>query len=291
MSAQRDPNVVRMALPKGRMFDQVVSLMKESGISITGSERGYRPNISLPNFSAKILKPRNVISMLLADARDIGFAGQDWIEETNSDLVQLLDTGMNPVRLVVGAPTQILENGQLPKRHLVVASEYPNLAQRWIDSRKLEASVLTTYGATEVFPPEDADCILDNTSTGSTLRANDLQIVDELLTSSTRLYASKSAVENPALKPQIDDFVMLLNAALEARSRVMIDLNVAQDQLAAVSACLPSMREPTVSQLSDSGWYAVRSAIPRKQLAEIIPKLKSAGACDIVTTRPEQIIP
>lgn len=291
MSPNRDPNVVRIALPKGRMFDQVVDTLKGAGISIRQSERGYRPTISLPNFNAKILKPRNVISMLNAGARDIGFAGADWVAETNSDLPELLDTGLNPVRLIVAAPHEILENGQLPKRPLVIASEYPELTRRWIQEEGLDAEVLTTYGATEVFPPEDADCIVDNTATGSTLRANGLDIIAEIMTSTTRIYASKQAMENAEIKQQLDDFIMLLDSVLRARERVMMDLNVAQTDLAAVIECLPSMRQPTVSPLSDSGWVAIRSAVPRKQMAQLIPQLKAAGACDIVITSAEQLIP
>ena len=286
-----DPSIVRLALPKGRMFDQVVDLLKGAGISIHQSERGYRPSISLPNFNAKILKPRNVISMLAAGSRDLGFAGEDWIQETDSEIHELLDTGMNPVRLIVAAPHELLENGKLPNRRIVIASEYPKLAKRWIADKKIDAEILQTYGATEVFPPEDADCIIDNTATGSTLRANGLHIIDEIMTSSTRLYASKFAMDNAQVRSHIEDFAMLINAVLQARGRVMMDLNVSAENLDAVVACLPSMRTPTVSPLSDSGWVAVRSAIPRKQLAEIIPKLKTAGACDIVTTSAEQLIP
>lgn len=291
MSSSSELAEVRLALPKGRMFDQVVDLLKSAGISIRNSERGYRPSISLANYTAKILKPRNVISMLDAGSRDLGFAGQDWIEETSTELVELLDTGLNPVRLIVAAPHQILEDGKLPKRKITVASEYPNLAQRWIDDNKLDAEVLQTYGATEVFPPEDADCIMDNTSTGSTLRANGLKIIDQLMTSSTRLYASKAAMQDPGLKEQLEDFTMLIQAVLQARGRVMMDLNVEEKNLEAVCKFLPSMQTPTVSPLSDSGWFAVRTAIPRKELADIIPKLKNAGACDIVTTKAEQLIP
>lgn len=291
MAPDRDPGIVRLALPKGRMFDEIIELLKEAGIRISQSERGYRPRVSLDHFMAKILKPRNVISMINAGARDIGFAGTDWIEETGSDLVKLLDTGLNPVRLVVAAPREILVDGKLPDREIVVASEYPNLAQRWIEQNGLNARVLTTFGATEVFPPEDADCILDNTSTGSTLRANDLEIIGEVLTSSTCLFASQRAVDDPLLRPRIDDFVMLLNAVLAARSRVMMDLNVTAENLESVIECLPCMRKPTVSQLSDDGWVAVRAAVPRDQLASIIPRLKTAGACDIVTTAAEKIIP
>ncbi len=291
MSLTNDPNTVRMALPKGRMFDQVVDLLKGAGISIRNSERGYRPTISLPNFTAKILKPRNVISMLAAGARDIGFAGEDWIQETNTELIELLDTELNPVRLIVAAPHQILENGQLPKRKIVIATEYPTLAKGWIQSNQLDATILQTYGATEVFPPEDADCIIDNTATGSTLRANGLAIIDEIMTSSTRLYASKEAMQNEKIKPRIDDLVMLIQSVLQARTRVMMDLNVSQENLSAVVECLPSMRTPTIAPLRDSEWVAVRAAIPKNKLAEIIPKLKTAGACDIVTTPCQQLIP
>lgn len=280
-----------MALPKGRMYEQIVSLLSGAGIRITESSRGYRPRISLSGCSAKILKPRNVISMLTAGARDVGFAGCDWIRETGADLVQLLDTGLNPVRLVVATPEQFLVNGNLPDRHLVIATEYPNIAAEWIANRNLDASVLPTFGATEVFPPEDADCILDNTATGSTLRANGLVIIDEVMTSSTQMYASGEALENDQIKAKLDDLVMLLESVLLARQRVMMDLNAPRAELDAICEMLPSMREPTVSPLSDNDWVAVRAAIPRDRLVELIPRLKSAGACDIVTSPAAQIIP
>ena len=290
MPDQRDQNKLRIALPKGRMYDEIVSLLKGAGITIRKSERGYRPTLSLPNSNAKILKPRNVISMLVADARDFGFAGADWIAEMGVELHEVLDTQLNPVSLVVAAPHEVLIDGALPKRHLVIASEYPETAAKWIKDNNLDAEVLTTYGATEVFPPEDADLIIDNTATGSTLRANGLVIIDEIMKSSTRLYASLNAMKNPEKKQQIEDFAMLIEAVLEARKRVMMDLNVSKENLDAVLKLLPSMRQPTVSQLSDTQWYSVRSAVPRKALSEIIPQLRNCGACDIVTTSAEQLM-
>ena len=151
--------------------------------------------------------------------------------------------------------------------------------------------MLQTFGATEVFPPEDADLIIDNTSTGSTLRANGLKIIDEIMTSSTRLYASAEAMADPYRKEQLGHLTLLLDAVLRARGRVMMDLNVAKENLDAVLECLPSMRQPSVSPLSEDGWFSVRSAIPRKELALIVPQLKARGACDIVTTSAEQLIP
>lgn len=287
-----DPNRdLQLALPKGRMFSEITRLLSEAGVHIRESQRDYRPQVSLQGVTAKILKPRNVIGMLAAGARDLGFAGADWVVETGVELVELLDTGLNPVRLVVAAPIDILENDKLPQRPLVVASEYQKLAENWIKQTGIDAEVLTTYGATEVFPPEDADCIIDNTATGSTLRANGLKIVDEVMKSSTRLYASPRAMQNERLKKQIEDIAMLVSSVLEARKRVMLDLNVQADQLDEVLAVLPSMREPTISKLSNSGWFAVRSAVHRNELTTIIPKLKSAGAHDIITSSPDQIIP
>jgi ATP phosphoribosyltransferase len=282
---------VRLALPKGRMQQEISRLLDDAGIRLRVSQRDYRPSLSLPGFEAKILKPRNVIGMLEAGARDLGFAGADWVEETGANLVELCDTRLDPVRLVAAAPSSILEGGRLPNRPIVVASEYESLAKRWIDRTQLDARVLTTFGATEVFPPEDADCIIDNTATGSTLRANGLTIIDEVLTSSTRLYANPAALENPVLEPKIRNFAVLLESVLEARRRVMIDLNVAASDLERVIEFIPCMREPSISRLHEEGWFAVRAAIPRDRLAEIIPALKAAGARDLVTSRPEQIIP
>ncbi len=283
--------IVQFALPKGRMFDQIVRLLSDAGIHIRKTERDYRPSLSIEGFSTKILKPRNVISMLAVGARDIGFAGNDWVSETGTELVELLDTKLNPVKLVAAAPREILHDGQLPERKIVVATEYPAIAGRWIAAQNIDASILTTFGATEVFPPEDADCIIDNTATGSTLRANNLQIIDEIMQSSTRLYANPRVMENRDTREKVDALVMLLQSVLEARKRSMIDLNVAKENLEAVLQLLPCMREPTVSPLKNQQWFAVRSAVKRTELVQLIPKLKSAGARDIVTSNPDQIIP
>ncbi|MEZ6095188.1 MAG: ATP phosphoribosyltransferase [Pirellulaceae bacterium] len=284
-------NVLRLALPKGRMFDEIQRLLNDANVRVSQSERDYRPTISLPDTTVKILKPRNVIGMLLAGARDIGFAGADWIDETDADLVQLLDTGFNPVRLVAAAPIEILVEDQLPDQELLIATEYPEITRRWIERKKLSARVLTTFGATEVFPPEDADMIVDNTATGSTLRANGLQIVDELMTSTTRLFASHAAMDCKIKRERIEALVMLLQSVLEARKRVMLDLNVELAQLNSVIEALPCLRQPTISQLNEEGWFAVRAAVPRNELNTLIPLLKTRGASGIVVTRPEQIIP
>lgn len=284
-------NTIRFALPKGRMEDGIRTLLRDAGVGLRSSSRSYRPTIDLDPFEVKVLKPRAIIEMLDIGARDLGFAGADWVDEIGADLVEILDTGLDRVRLVAAAPESILLGGTLPSKELVIASEYPNIAQRWIESKGLNASVLRSYGATEVLPPEDADCIIDNTATGSTLAANDLRIIDEITTSSTRLYASKSAMADPIKRERINAFAMLIQSVLEARSRVMLEVNVSSEDLERVIEALPCMREPTVAPMHGNAGYAVKAAVPRRDLPSVIPELKSRGATDIIVTTPDQIVP
>lgn len=283
---------IRFGVPKGRMYDQVVRLLNEAGIEVRGTSRGYRPRIGIPGFETKILKPRAIVEMLAEGARDLGFAGSDWVAESGYDLVEVLDTGLDPVRLVAAAPEGLLTaDNKLPDRPLIVASEYVELGQRWIEAQGLDAKLLRSYGATEVLPPEDADVIIDNTATGATLVANGLRIFDELMGSSTKLYASSAAMEDEQKRASIDTFAMLLRSVLEARSRVMIELNVTKNDLERVVSELECMREPTISMLHAEAGFAVKAAIKRDSLTRVIPRIKARGGTDIVVSQLGQIIP
>lgn len=296
-TTQRD---LRLALPKGRMYEGVRMLLSEAGINLGQSARSYRPTIGLDDCQVKLLKPQNIVEMLQLGSRDVGFAGADWVVELGAAedgprpaLVELLDTELDPVRIVAATPIALLDaEGQLPReRSLVIASEYERLTRRWISDSGLQASFVRSYGATEVFPPEDADVIVDNTATGSTLAANGLRIVADLMRSSTRLYASPSALRDPKRKQQIDDLVLLLEAVLAARKRVMVEVNVSAENLEAVLAVLPAMRQATVSQLAGGSGYAVKAAVPREDLPRVIPRVKACGGTDVVVFRPAQIVP
>jgi len=291
MTRTADEPTLRLAIPKGRMYDGVTRLLGDAGINLTQTVRSYRPHISLDGCEVKVLKPQTIVEMLHAGSRDLGFAGADWVAELDGSLVELADTGLDPVRVVAAAPVDLVPEGQLPSGPLVVASEYENLTRRWIAERCPEATFVRSYGATEVFPPEDADLIVDNTATGSTLEANNLRIIDQLMTSSTRLYANPRALEQPDRRAIIDDIVLLVRSVLEARLRVMVEVNVAPDRLEALLAVLPCMRQPTVSQLAGGDGFAVKAAVPRKDVPAVIPRLKAAGGEDIVVTRIAQIIP
>src|SRR5437588_767276 len=250
MSRESVSTCLRLALPKGRMEQAVLTLLGDAGIRIRPSARSYRPEVSLPDTEAKTLKPQNIVEMLALGSRDLGFAGADWVAELEANVVELLDTGLDPVQVVAAAPQDLLENGALPARPLVVASEYERLARRWIAARGLSAEFVRSYGATEVFPPEDADVIVDNTATGATLEANGLAVVDEVMRSSTRLYANPVALADPARRRRIDDLVMLLNSVLVARRRGMLEVNASAECLDAVVAVLPSMRRATAAGMA-----------------------------------------
>lgn len=291
MKAKQDRSIVRVGLPKGRMRDGVLRLMADGGVDVRGSDRGYRPSLALPGFEAKFLKPQNIVEMLAMGSRDIGFAGADWVAELGADLVELLDTELDAVSMVVAAPSASLIGEDLPPGPLVIASEYETLTTAWMARRGLDARFVRSYGATEVFPPEDADVIVDITQTGDTLRANNLEPVEEIMRSSTRLYANGAALEDPVKRERIECLVLVLGSVLEARRRVMVEVNVTADRLAGLIEVLPCMREPTLSPLHGDGGYAVKAAVPRVDLARIIPLLRKRGGTDVVVTRLAQIAP
>jgi ATP phosphoribosyltransferase len=279
---------VHLGLPKGHMAAGVQQLLGDAGITITPTARGYRPVISLPGFEVKILKPQNIVEMLDLGTRDVGFAGADWVAELRADLIEVLDTGMDTVQLVAAADEMWEE---FPERRLVVATEYLNLTETWVKEQELDAEIIRSYGATEVFPPEDADVIVDNSATGATLRANGLKVFEVLGESSTRLYASQRAMADPATRERITDLALLLESVLNARRRVMLEVNASPDRLDALVALLPSMREATVAPLYGHQGFAVRAAVPRDELPRLIPAIKAAGGTDLVVTNLSQIVP
>jgi ATP phosphoribosyltransferase len=279
-------STIRLGLPKGRMQEEVLGLLHDAGIRLTFGRRGYRPQISLENFDAKLLKPQNVAEMLHVGSRDLGFAGADWVAELGLDLVELMDTKLDPVRIVAAADPAFDPTGP----RFRVATEYQRLTEAWLAEQGYDGQVVRTFGATEVFPPEDADCVVDNTATGETLRANGLHIFATLMHSSTRLYASPHALEDPAKRRGIENFTMVCKSVLDARRRVMIEANVPADRLDAVVAVLPGMGSPTVATLAGGEGYAVKAAVARAELPVLIPKIKEAGGSDIVVFQLAQIV-
>lgn len=285
---------VKLALPKGRMQDGVFRLLADAGIKVRSSARGYRPHISLAGVEAKILKPQSVVEMLAGGSRDVGFAGADWVRELNADVIELLDTRLDAVRLVVAAPATCLDaSGGLRApagRPLRVATEYASIAAEWIKDRCINAHIVRTHGATEVFPPDDSDCIIDVAATGDTLREQNLTVCDQIMSSSTRLYANAQSLREPAKRDVIERLVMLIRSVVEARTRVMVEVNVTRNDLERLVATLPCMREPTIATLHGNAGFAVKAAVPRDSLATLVPQIKACGGTDIVVSQLSQIV-
>lgn len=285
------PRPLRIALPKGRMQSAVELLLAEAGLAPRETARNYRPRLPLADCEVKRLKPQNIVEMLALGTRDVGFAGADWVAELGLALVEVLDTELDPVEVVAAAPGALLVDGRLPARPLVIASEYVELARAWARRSELDATVVRSFGATEVFPPEDADLIVDNSASGATLRANELVVVARVMSSSTRLYASPAAWQDPARRARIEELALLVASVLDARRRVMLELNVPAARLEEVCAILPCMREPTIAALHAGAGYAVRAAVPRADIARLVPALKARGGTDLVVSAVAQIVP
>ena len=272
---------VRLVIPKGRMLDGVVGLLDDAGKTVVANARHYVPSIADPEIEAKIMKPQNVAPLVERGSYDIGFTGRDWVEETGAGVVELLDLGLDHVKVVAAVPENVDES-LLFRRRLVVATEYEAIARRFLGERGADYLLLRTHGASEAFPPEDADMIVDNTASGRTLKEHRLKIVAVILESSTRFIANPAALENPGKREKIEELVMLFSAVLNARERVMLEMNVPEDKLEAIVPLLPCMRSPTVSPLYGEAGFAVKAAVKREAAARLIPLLKKMGATDIL---------
>ncbi|MDR2517121.1 MAG: ATP phosphoribosyltransferase [Spirochaetaceae bacterium] len=281
---------LRILIPKGRIFENVSGLFAAAGFTITLADRTYRPTISAEWLDAKIMKPQNVGELLELGSHDAGFTGIDWIRESGADVEEVLDLRLDKVRIVAAVPGEI-DDGALRKKKLVVATEYVNLARTWLTGAGYDFRIVRTYGATEVFPPDDADMIIDNTATGQTLEDNGLRIVAEILRSSTRFVASRAAMADPFRRDRIEELAMLFRAVLDARERVMLEMNVPKDRFSEMVNSLPAMRSPTVAPLYGDGGYAVKIAVKRSEISELIPRLKRLGAGDIVEYDLRKVIP
>jgi ATP phosphoribosyltransferase len=272
---------LKILLPKGRIYENVIGLFSGAGIRIDLPERAYRPTVNQDDLEAKVMKPQNIGKLLELGAHDVGFTGRDWIQETSADVEEILDTGFDKVRIVAAVPNA-LDDKALAAKRVLVATEYENIAKRWLEKRGQKYIIVRTYGATEVFPPDDADMIVDNTATGRTLQENGLRIVDEILKSSTCMFASKEAMKDPAKKQKIMELKMLFEAVMDARDRVMLEMNVGKADFDKLVKGIPAMRSPTVSPLFGNDGFAVKICVKASEVPTLLPQLKSLGASDIV---------
>ncbi|QQO10610.1 ATP phosphoribosyltransferase [Breznakiella homolactica] len=281
---------LQILIPKGRIFDNVSRLFSDAGIPVSLADRTYRPKIGAEWLDAKIMKPQNVGELLELGSHDAGFTGIDWIRESSADVEEIMDLGFDRVRIVAAVPSD-LDDSALKSRKLVVATEYVSIADAWLRNSGYDYRIVRTYGATEVFPPDDADMIIDNTSTGQTLKDNGLRIVATILESSTRFVASRKAMDDPDKRSRIEELAMLFRAVLDGRDKVMLEMNVPKSLFPGLVAGLPSMRSPTVAPLYGDEGYAVKIAVRKNEVPVLIPRLKKLGAADIVEYELRKVVP
>ncbi|MDR1787376.1 MAG: ATP phosphoribosyltransferase [Treponema sp.] len=272
---------LRILIPKGRIYENVARLFADAGFPVTLADRTYRPSLGVPWLDAKVMKPQNVGDLLELGSHDAGFTGSDWIAESGAQVEEVLDLGFDRVSIVAAIPAAA-DEAALKKRRIAAATEYCNLASRWLGENGFDFRLLRTYGATEVFPPDDADLIIDNCSSGQTLRDNGLRIIGTLMQSSTRFVASPAALAVPEKRARIEELAMLFAAVLAGRERVMLEMNAPEAAIAAIAASFQGMRSPTVSPLYGGKGFAVKIAVKKSDVPALVPSLKKLGASDIV---------
>ena len=278
---------LKILLAKGRIYESVYELLNDVGISIHLPDRTYFPTTNQEDLAFQVVKPQITSALLAQNKADVGFSGKDWVYENGveNDVVEIMDLGFDPVRIVAAIP-EFQDYDTLLKSKVTIATEYQSLTKKYIESKKIDGTIFRTWGTSEGFvqgtDDSMAQILIDNTSTGSSLKANRLKIVDTLMESSTRMYASKEAMNDPAKKQKIMELKMLFEAVLAARSRVMLEMNVSKANFDALIKGIPSMKSPTVSPLFGGNGYAVKIAVKKSEVPTLLPKLQSLGASDIV---------
>ena len=294
--------VLRFGIPKGSLEAQTLELLRKSGWRISIDARSYIPKVDDPALSCRLMRPQEMPRYIEDGSLDAGITGRDWIVENGSDLVEVASfiyskVSLTPTRWVVvvpeSSPVRKLED--LEGKRL--ATEMVNFTRQAFAQRKIRVDVEFSWGATEVKVAEGlVDAALEVTETGSSLRANGLRIVAELLTSTPQLAANKAAWADEWKRAKIEQVAMLFRGALDAESRVGIKMNVAREHLEKVIALLPSITAPTISHLYQSPalkgkeWLAVETVISEHTVRELFPKLLAAGAVGIVEYPLNKII-
>lgn len=278
---------LRLGIPKGSLQDATVQLFQRAGYNIYVSSRSYFPSIDDPEIECMLIRAQEMARYVQDGILDVGLTGKDWVLENNADVVTLGDLvyskqSFSKVRWVLAVPEDSPIQAVKDLEGKVIATELVGFTQRWLASNGVKATVEFSWGATEVKPPVLADAIVEVTETGSSLRANKLRIVQTLMESNTQLIANKAAVADEWKKSKIDIIALLLNAAIAAYGQVGLMMNVRRGSLQVVLDVLPALRRPTISDLSDPEWVAVNTIIEERQVREILPRLKAAGAEGIV---------
>ncbi len=291
--------MLNLVLPKGSLEEQTLRLFEQADLPVRrSSDREYSVAINDPRIDrVKVLRPQEIGVYVQKGYFDLGITGLDWVVETGADVVHVMDMAYN--KQGVGAPVKIVlavakDSGierpeQMPPGSRI-STEYPNITRRYFEKLGIPVEIQLSYGATEAKVPEIADAVVEVTETGSTLRKNGMRIVAVLLESTTQLIANRQSYEDPIKRHEIEEVQTLLTGVLTARGKVLIKLNVSEENLQAVVALLPGMKSPTVSRLYGTGYCAVEAVAVKSEVNLLIPRLKSAGAEDILEIPISKIV-
>jgi ATP phosphoribosyltransferase len=311
---------VKFAIPAGSLAKATFEILQRSGYKVSGQERTYRPTINDPKIELKILRPQEIPVFVAEGLQDVGITGQDWIKETGADVEVLQNLEYGKIRLVIAIPksvstnsiSELMEDLWSNGKNFRVSTEYLNIAAEYIKKnpayqkffgksdplivtpwwRKGEnqrAKIFLSFGATEAKPPENSDCIMDVTETGSTLDANNLKIIEDVMRSSAVLIANKSVLEDPYKKEKIYDILTLLKGVVDGSKRIHIFVNVKKENLQKLLTDLPALKNPTIAPLADENWCSVNTIVEKDCLINLLPKIRKL-AQGIVVYEPRQVL-
>jgi ATP phosphoribosyltransferase len=291
-------SLLSLVLPKGSLERATLELFDAADLPVRrSSERDYSATIDDPRIErVRFLRPQEIPSYVEQGLFDFGITGRDWIAETGADLASLGElqyskATSDPVRVVLAVPASATWQSVADMPEGVrISTEFPALTRRYLDAHGVKAVVIPSYGATEAKVPDIVDAIVDLTETGSSLRRNGLRIMDTLLTSYTELVANHAAYADAGKRAAMEDIALLLRGAIRARGNVLVKLNVAAGQLAAVAAMLPAMSSPTITSLARGDMHAVEAVVPKRGVNTLIPALKAAGGRDILEIPISKIV-
>ena len=278
---------LKLGIPKGSLENATIDLFRRAGFTITTSSRSYFPAIDDPEIECMMIRAQEMARFIEDGVLDAGLTGRDWVEESEAKVETVADLiyakqSFGKVRWVLAAPEASPFQSVKDLEGKIIATELVATTKRYLAANGVKAKVEFSWGATEVKPPVLADAIVEVTETGSSLRANKLQIIDTVLESNTQLIANKQSWADPEKRRKLEDIRMLLEGAINALGKVGLMLNVHKDNLAAVLKVLPALKRPTISHLSDDEWLAVNTILDEATVRDIIPRLKQAGGEGIV---------
>jgi ATP phosphoribosyltransferase len=288
-------SILKLGIPAGSLQEATATLFRKAGYNLTYASRSYYPVIDDPEIQCTLIRAQEIPRYVEDGSLDCGLTGYDWIQENGSNVHEVAElvfskASRRPVRWVLAVPNDSPVQSVKDLQGKRIATEVVNLTHRWLASHGVEAHVEFSWGATEVKPPKLADAIVEVTETGSSLRANNLRIVCDLLQSTTRFIANERAYADPWKRQKIDDLVLMLQGAMAAEGKVGLMMNVPRASLSAVLQILPALQNPTVSSLSDPEWVAVNTILDENTVRHIVPQLKQAGARGIVEYPLNKII-